>query len=244
MGDADLDVAARWCELEGIRQDVDDDLVEVLAVDPDGQMLAVVLITKVDVLGVGLPLKQGVDILDEGNQVGLLHSHLHHTLVDLPQVHHLVDQVEDALRVALDGLIDPSALRVVILFHQREQGRDDEGHRRTDLVANVHKETQFGLAHLLGVDMLLQFQSVLFLPAAVGQIVPDGCGQGHQIEGVGPRRAVPRGVDDDGEGTLGGGLAVTLGLHPEAVGARRQVRDGQFVATWLQAGELLAVDTI
>ena len=59
-----------------------------------------------------------MDIVDEGDEVGLLHAHLHHTLVDLTEVHHLVDEVEDALRITFDGEVDIMALRVVILFHE------------------------------------------------------------------------------------------------------------------------------
>ena len=50
------------------------------------------LIAEFDVFGLGLLGKQRVDVIHKANQVGFAHVHHHLTLVNLSQVHHLVNQ--------------------------------------------------------------------------------------------------------------------------------------------------------
>ena len=118
MGDADVDLTAGRGELESVGEDVEDDLIEILTINPDRQTVGIGFETQGDLLGFRLVFEHIVDIVDESNEVGLLHAHLHHTLVDLTEVHHLVNEVEDALRITFDGEVDIMALRVVILFHE------------------------------------------------------------------------------------------------------------------------------
>ena len=109
-----------------------------------------------DVLGGGLLLEELVLVADERDEVGLPHVHNHLSLVDFPQVHHLVDEVQDALRVLLDNLVDALPLWVFVGLDEREQWGDDEGQRGADVVADVDEETELGLAHLFRVDVALQ----------------------------------------------------------------------------------------
>ncbi len=118
VGDLDVDLAARRGELEGIGEYVEDYLVEILPVDPYRQLVGVVLETERYLLRLGLMLEHVVDILGKCDEVSLLHPHLHHALINLTEVHHLVDQVEDALCIALDGEIDIMSLGIAVLFHQ------------------------------------------------------------------------------------------------------------------------------
>ena len=97
---------------------------------------------------------------------------MHHALVYLPQVHQLVDETEYSLRIPLDDHIDITPVRVIILFHQSEQRCEDQCHRCAYLMTDVHEEAQFGLTHLLSMDMLLEPQFVLFLTVAQFQILP------------------------------------------------------------------------
>ena len=118
MGDTDVNLSARRGELEGVGENIDDDLVEVATVNPYGQLLCIMLVREGYLLAARLMLKQGVDVLHECDEVGLLHVHLHHALVDLPEVHHLVDEVQDALGISLDGLVDTPSLRIVVLLDE------------------------------------------------------------------------------------------------------------------------------
>ena len=122
MGDAEADNTSCRCELEGIRQDVGNHLVEVVAVNPDGQYLGVVLIAELDILRLGLLGEQHIYVAHEIDEVGLTHSHLHLSLVNLTEVHHLVNQSQNALGIPADGLVDAAPVWVVVLFHQGEQG--------------------------------------------------------------------------------------------------------------------------
>ena len=88
--DANLTACRR--ELKGVREDVDNDLVEVGTVNPHRQLGGIVLVGEGDALGLGLLGKQGVDVTDEGDELGLAHVHLHQSLINLTQVHHLVDK--------------------------------------------------------------------------------------------------------------------------------------------------------
>ena len=72
-----------------------------------------------DVLVLRLLGKERVDVANERHQIGLAHAHLHLSLVNLSEVHHLVDESQDTLRIAADGLVDTPAMRVVILFDKR-----------------------------------------------------------------------------------------------------------------------------
>ena len=108
-----------------------------------------------------------MDVADKIYKVGLLHVHAHHALVNLTQVHHLVDEVDDTLGIALNGLIYALPLWVAVLFHQREQRGNDKRHRGANLMTDIHEEAQLGLAHLLGMDMLLKTETCLFLSATV-----------------------------------------------------------------------------
>ena len=118
---------------------------------------------ELDVLVLGLLGKQRVDVVDECHQVRLAHVHLHLALVNLSEVHHLVDKTQNALCVAPDGLVDATPVRVVIVLDERLQWCHDERHRCTYLMTDVHEEAQLGVSHLLGVDVLLQSQVVLLL---------------------------------------------------------------------------------
>ena len=172
----DIDFSARRCELECVGEDVHDDLVEVPLVNPYGQMVGVILVVQRDMLRLSLIAEQRIDILHKVDEVGLLHSHLHHTLVNLPQVHQLVDEVQDSFRIALDGFIDTLTMRVVVFLHQGKQRGDNQRQRSTNLMADVHEEAHFSLTHLLGMDMLLKFQAVLLLALTGTQIPPDAEG--------------------------------------------------------------------
>ena len=244
MGDVDVDFSSRGSEFEGVGEDVHHHLVEVSAVNPYGQRFGVVLVGKADLLGVGLMLEERVYFFDKRDEVGFLHVHLHHALVDFPEVHHLVDEVENSLSIALDGFVDAASMRVVVLFHEREQRRDDERHGRTDFVADVHEELQLGFAHLFGVNMLLQLQAVLLFSACLLEVLPNGERQEQQIEDVGHVGAIPRGVNHKRELTFGRLDVVALGFHSEVIGAWSQVRESDFVDTRLQANKLFAVDAI
>ena len=186
MSQADVHLATGRRILERIGEDVHHHLVEVLAVYPYGQLVAVVLIDQTDVLRLGLVSEEFVQVAHKRHEVGFAHVHGHQSLVNLPEVHHLVDEVEYSLSVSLDDFVDAVAGRVGVFLHERQQRRNDERHRRADLVADVHEEAQLGLAHLLGMYVFLQTQAVLLLAATVANKGVNTSGDGQQVEQIGP----------------------------------------------------------
>ena len=111
-------------------------------------------------------------------------------------------------------------------------------------MADIHEEAQFGLAHLLGMDMLLQAQFLLLTGTAVGEVFPDRGSYEKQVDEVSQRAAVPWRMHDDGEGVLGGGDLIALGLDLEHVFAWRQVRERDVVLSGQQPHVGLAVDAV
>ena len=116
MGKADAYLSARRGVLKGIGDHIDHHFVEVRTVNPYGQAVAVVLEQEVDLARLGLMAEEGIDVVDKPDEVLLTHVHLHLSLVDLTQVHHLVDEVQDALGIAADGLVDTLAVGVLLVF--------------------------------------------------------------------------------------------------------------------------------
>ena len=167
----------RRCEFEGIGKNVDNDLVKVAAVNPDGQLLGIVFVCKLNVLDAGLLFEERMYIAHKADDVCLTHAHLHLSLVNFAQVHHLVNESQYALSVTAYRLVDTPALRIVVLFDEREQWCDNQCHRGANLMADVHEESQLGIGHFLCVYVFLQSQAVLFLAAAIGQVEPYGTQQ-------------------------------------------------------------------
>ena len=91
-------------------------------------------------LDVGLLLEELHLVVDEADHIGFLHVHDHLALVDLAEVHHLVDEVEDTLGVAAHERIGVLPLRIAVGLDEREQWREDQGERRADVVADIDEE--------------------------------------------------------------------------------------------------------
>ena len=240
----DIYLSASRGELEGIGEEVDDDLVEIVAVNPYGQLIGIMVEGELDILCLSLLREEGVDVTHKGYEFSLTHVHLHLTFVYLTQVHHLVDESENTFGITADGLIDAAAMDVVILLDERHQGCNDQRHRRANLVRDIHEELQLGIGHFLSMDVLLQAQANLFLAVtlvAVAQEEDDEC---EDVAGIGKGRAVPWCMNDHTEATLWGGDAVLFGNDTEVVVARREVGESHLVDAWLHAYPLLLIDAI
>ena len=114
----DIDLPTCRRELKGVGEDIDDDLVELLAIHPNIEAIRIMLKAEADLLGGSLMLEEGVDIVDEGHEIGLRHAHQHLTLVDLTEVHHLIDQTQDTLSITADGLVDTPAMGIGLVLDQ------------------------------------------------------------------------------------------------------------------------------
>ena len=171
-----------------------------------------------DALGYRLLAEEFVFIANKGNHIGFAHVHHHLSLVNLSQVHHLVNQVQDSFRVLAHHIVDALSVGVFIFLNQREQRGEDKGQWGTDFVADVHEELQLRFAHLFGMDMLLQYELVFYLAFAVLDIEQTEPQEGKQIAESCPDTGVPGWVDDDGELLDRGFVSVADGLDTELIG--------------------------
>ena len=111
-------------------------------------------------------------------------------------------------------------------------------------MTDVHEEPQLGLAHLLGMDMLLQAQVSLFLAAAVGKIQICSQSQQQEVEQTGPDGEIPHGVYLHRE-LLDVRLGVADdGLHAEAVGARGHMTERELVGARGHGNPRFPVDAV
>ena len=202
------------------------------------------LVFEVDALGNGLLLEKVVFFIDERNHIGLAHTHYHLSLVNLSEVHHLVDEVKDTFRVLSDNLVDALTVRLFVFLDQGEQWGDNQCQWRTDFVTDVHEELDLRLAHLFGVDVLLQDELVFHLALAVAQVEHDGCYEEQQIEELCPDAGIPGWVNDDGELLHRCFVAVADGLDAVFVAAGSHVREGKFVLPGWHGAPGIAVDAV
>ena len=244
VGQCDGDLSASGGKLEGVGQHVHEHLVEVVTVYPYRQLFVGMFEAEMDVLGFRLLLEEFVLVADEAHHVGLAHVHHHLSLVDLSEVHHLVDEMEDAFRVLAHHVVDTLPVGVLVFLDEAEQGSEDESERRAYLMADVHEEFQLRLAHLLGVDVFLQQQAVFLLALAVLEVEQAQAQKGEQVGELRPEAGVPDGVDGDGELPDGGLVTVADCLEPELVGACWEMGEGKFVLTRLHLLPFFAVDAV
>ena len=111
-------------------------------------------------------------------------------------------------------------------------------------MTDIHEETQLSLAHLLGMNMLLQSQAVLFLMTAVSQVLPESQCCYQQINEVSDTGAIPRCMDKYREAAFLSDLVVAVGYDTEIVVAWRHVTEGNLVDARLQLDPLFFVDAI
>ena len=221
-GQADVDGSAVVAVLEGVGEQVGNDLVELAAVDPHGQLVETLVGEgEADVALLGVVLEHLVDALYEADEVGLFAMQLHLLLVYLADVENLVHQVEDAGGVVLYG--GHVALGVGLLLAdaalQVGQRRHDERQRRPDVVCGVDKEL-----HLLLVQLLIG-------TAAVGhEDIGGEAGQQQEVNEVGRQAAVPRCTDGNDNHLLGRVVALSCrGTHGYAIGAGQQMAERDVV---------------
>ena len=109
------DGAAVGGVLEGVGEEVDDDLVELSAVYPDVELVeAIVQELVLDAALLGVVVEHLGDAGHEADEVGLLAMEVHLLLVDLSHVENLVDEVQDALCVTLDGVEVATGLLLLV----------------------------------------------------------------------------------------------------------------------------------
>ena len=111
-------------------------------------------------------------------------------------------------------------------------------------MTDVHEELDLRLAHIFGVDVLLQDELVFHLALAVAQVEHDGCYEEQQIEELCPDAGIPGWVNGDGEFFHRCFVAIADGLDTVFVSAGSHVREGKFVLSGWHGAPGIAVDAV
>ena len=123
---------------------------------------------------------------------------LHHSAVNLTEVHNLVCKTEQTTDVSVYNLIQASALRSVIDLHKFLQRRRNESNWRTKVMNQIHKELNFALVYILLALLLkhsvAQHTATIHL---VHQYICDECDE-HCPQYDGPPAQEPRIFDHEG----------------------------------------------
>ena len=221
---ADGDGAAVGGVLEGVRQEVEDDLVEVALVDPQVLHRPDRFQRQGDVPGDGHVVEGLHDVPDEIDHVRFQEVQLHLSLVHLPHVHELVHQPEDTKRIAVHQVVLALLVGIFLgLAHLLERGHQ-EGERGADLMGDVGEHLEFEVLDLGRFPFLLMAGP----PADDLPQQQDAGGQQQEIAQEGPGRQIPRGLDPDADGTGRKGILVAVeeGLDCQCVTPGRQIRVG------------------
>ena len=111
-------------------------------------------------------------------------------------------------------------------------------------MGDVHEELQLSIGHFLGMDMLLQAQTVLLLTLVLPPVPQEQSCQRQNIHHVCESRAIPRGVYHDLETALRRLDAVLLCHHAEVIVTKRKMAKRNVVDTWRHTHPLFFVDTV
>ena len=164
---SDIDLAALGRELDGVGEQVEDNLGKRFLVDPQlGGRGYQTEVGKGDVASLGEVEHRIAEVLQEGYGRLEMALELHLRLVDLAQVHEFVDEGEHTVGIAVDEFEGLLVLGAVVALHEFLERADDEGHRGTELMGDVHEELQLGI-----VDGILTF--LFGLEATFGTLATD-----------------------------------------------------------------------
>ena len=141
-------------------------------------------------------------------------------------------------------VVDALSVRILVFLDEREQWGEEEGERGANLMTDVHEEAQFCLAHLLGMDMLLQDESVFLLALTMSHIGIDKQEEYQEIDAFCPESCIPSRVNDDGELLDRSLVIVADGFHLKVISAWRQMGEGYLVDATLYLAPFLVVDAV
>ena len=142
-------------KLQGVREQIRYNLLEFVAICPSHQLFTHSLTVDGNTLLLGIKLEGVADVVHLLRHVSLFHTQTKGVVLQLVEVHQLVDELEHTLYAALGDakqttflIVERSALGQ--LFHRT--GNHRQG--RTELMGDVGKETH---VHLVGAQFLFLF---------------------------------------------------------------------------------------
>ena len=103
--EVDRDLAALVCELQGVRQEVEDDLLELVRVQGQLERLRRVLVIEPDLSLVGHRLDRRQERRNELDEIDRSDLEPHLPLLELVQVKEVIDELKQLVAVALHRLV-------------------------------------------------------------------------------------------------------------------------------------------
>ena len=228
--EADTDFTALGRELQGIGHQVVEYLFHLVLVQPHQEGVFQSVGVQVDALVVGVHPEDAHLALQAGDEVGALHLQAQGVVLQLVEVHHLVDEPQHAVHAALQD-VQQVLVRTLYLRIGAElvHGTGNHGERCAELVRDVGEEAHVHPVHPL---LLLLFQAGaaggLLFGADAEQGTQEEKGEGgcqQEVEQVGPPRAPGGRIYADADGVLGlHDAPVVVGdFHVEHILSGRQV---------------------
>ena len=165
LGNADADHAARRGELDGVGQNVQQDLVQPQRVGDDILVLHIHGINeKRQALCRNIGLDDGAHIVDEIRQMHRFFFNFYFSALDAAHIQHIIDEGKQVLAGGRDLFQVVQHLFLIVDMGRSQRGEANDGvHRGADIVAHIEQELPLGtVCRPLVLERDLQL-AVLFL---------------------------------------------------------------------------------
>ena len=149
------DVTTIRCVFECIGQQIHDNLIEIVGVDPYEQFRGIVDERERDILFDSNDIEVRAQVFENNNDICIAETEMETAIVDFTHIEQLVDKVGQHLRVAIHGAVGILTLGVIVGRHQFLERADDERERSLDFVRDIGEETQLCLIDLDGTLVAL-----------------------------------------------------------------------------------------
>ena len=229
--EAYVDMSPSGCELQGVRDEVRENLLQLVTVRPRHQGILHTEAVDGDISLLGVVDEVVAHTVDHLHHVELFDAQPQRVVLKLVEVHQLVHELEHPLDIAVgDGeqalVVAAEALALHDLSHRTRYHRQ----RRTEFVGDIREETHI---HLVRAQLLLLLHLCLtgsttgrhHATGVAVEIPREGSSEG-EIDAPGPPRVGGSRLYGHTQGALVGDdlvAGVVGGFHAESVAARRQV---------------------
>ena len=205
--EADVDMSASGSELQGVRQQVGEDLLQFVGIGPRHEGVLQAKAVEGETLFLGIELEGVEDVVHGLYHVDLLHTQAQGVVLQFIEVHQLVNEFEHALDAFLGDAEQPLVLiGEVSALYQLAYGSCNHRQRCAELMGDIGEEAH---VHLVGAQLLFFLHlSLTGSTAGVNQTtgiaieIPDeGRGQS-QIDDPSPPRIGRGRFDHHADGAL------------------------------------------
>ena len=226
-----IDASATGRELQGVGEQIRDNLLKFVAISPGLEYIRHPNAGNRDAFLAGIELEGVADIIHGLCHIGLFHMKAQGVVLELIEVHELIDELEHALDAALGHAEQRAILTTeVTAAHKLPHGACHHRERCAELMGNVGEEAH---VHLVRAQLLLFLHLCLtggtagnHHAAGIAIEIPGKSRGEREIDEPCPPRISRRGSNGNAQRTFIGEALVTgiIGsLHAEGVMTGRQI---------------------